>query len=55
MPDFGRIRGVMDKGKQYLRSVKEAMGQLETAVTHFTPQEQQLTQRISKYDKFLIR
>ena len=55
MPDFGKVRGAMEKGKQYLRGVKETLGQLETAVAHFTPQEQQLTTRISKYDRFLTK
>lgn len=36
MPNFGKIKQVMEKCKKYLKNVKNSVGQLENAIKYFS-------------------
>lgn len=53
MPQFGRVKLVMEKCKKYLKNVKEAALHLENAVKFFSDEEEKSQIKFEKYDRFL--
>jgi hypothetical protein len=53
MPQFGKIKLVMEKCKKHLRGVRESAKEMETAIRFFSNEEEKNQIKFEKYDKFL--
>lgn len=53
MPQFGKMKMVMEKCKKYLRNVKESTKELENSIRFFSNEEEKTQIKFEKYDKFL--
>jgi hypothetical protein len=53
MPQFGKIKMVMEKCKKYLRNVRESTKELENSIRFFSNEEEKSHIKFEKYDRFL--
>ena len=53
MPNFGKVKQVMEKCKKYIKNVKSSMNSLENSIKYFSYEEEKSHVKFDKYDKFL--
>ena len=53
MPNFGKVKQVMEKCKKYIKNVKNSMNSLENSIKYFSSEEEKSQVKFDKYDKFL--
>lgn len=53
MPQFAKLKQVMEKCKKYLKNVKESTKELENSIRFFSNEEEKTHIKFEKYDRFL--